>query len=134
MKTPPLIWSKQEKLSRALQEAWKLHQRGQLDQAQRRYRKILAEEPNLFDAKYLLGVLRLQQGKYVEAESHLCAAMRINPMVAAGWANLGLVYQNLGQLEDALVQYDRALAIKPGSFAALNNRGVALLGLKRPED
>ena len=40
---------------------------------------------------------------------------------------------DLKRLEDALVSYDRAIALKPDYAEAYSNRGNALLDLKRPE-
>jgi tetratricopeptide (TPR) repeat protein len=47
---------------------------------------------------------------------------------------LAIVQARLGQNEEALANYERALALRPGHAEALNNRGVALQELGRPED
>jgi Tfp pilus assembly protein PilF len=40
----------------------------------------------------------------------------------------------LGQLEDALASFDKALAIQPNYLDAINNRGLVLVALGRPEE
>ena len=46
-----------------------------------------------------------------------------NPRDAAARAALGTVYQKLGRSQEALVQYDAALAQEPKNPVALGNRG-----------
>jgi tetratricopeptide (TPR) repeat protein len=43
-------------------------------------------------------------------------------------------FRRQGQLEDALARYDQALAIQPGFFEALYNRGILLWEMKRDEE
>ena len=43
----------------------------------------------------------------------------------------GIEFQTLNRLEDALAQYDKALALKPSDIAALSNRGSVLIDLSR---
>jgi tetratricopeptide (TPR) repeat protein len=121
-------------LLQAFQQALQLHQQGRLDRAEHHYKAILAAQPNHFDAKHLLGVLRYQQGRNQEALEHISAALKLNPNSAAALSNFGLVLEKLGRSADALASYDKALALKPDYAEALNNRGIALRNLKRPAD
>jgi glycosyl transferase, family 25 len=43
----------------------------------------------------------------------------------------GVEFQTVNRLEDALAQYDKALALKPNDIAALSNRGSVLMDLGR---
>ena len=58
-----------------------------------------------------------------------------NPDLAGSISGLGNALKELGRFEEALMAQDRAIAIlSPGSdllFTALNNRGEALIGLRR---
>jgi hypothetical protein len=49
--------------SQALQQALLFHQQGKLDLAEQGYTAVLKAQPNHFDAKLLLGIIRLQQGE-----------------------------------------------------------------------
>jgi protein O-GlcNAc transferase len=108
-----------------------LHRSGNLAGAQLLYSQILEEAPRDFDALHLLGVLRQQQGRNVEAHDLIDAACRINPASPEAHSNLGIVLQELGHNEEAVAAYDRALALRPRYAEALNNRGTALRALDR---
>ena len=58
-----------------LRDAMGFHRQGVLDEAQRRYEDILAIQPNHFDARHLLGVIRFQQGRHDEALEIIRAAL-----------------------------------------------------------
>ena len=114
-----------------------MHQQGNLDQAEKVCRAILAKQPKHFDAIHCLGTLRYQQGRYSEALDYFSAALKVKPTDVAALSNFGLVHATLGQLEEALASYDKALAFKPDYAAALsllNNRGNVLRRLERPEE
>ena len=48
--------------------------------------------------------------------------------------NLGLVYSQLRRPEDAVVQFDAALALNPAHASALYGKGRALLALEREDE
>jgi protein O-GlcNAc transferase len=114
-----------------LQEAFQIHQKGLLDQADLLYRQILDQEPSNFGALHLLGVLRGQLGKHAEAISLLGKALKIKPSDFGARSNYGLALAATGRYEDAISNYDQAIAVKPDFFQAHYNRGIALAGLKR---
>src|SRR6476659_10200816 len=100
MRAPPPR-NKQGNASQLLQEALLLHQQGNLNQAELRYTMVLAAHPKQFDAKYLLGVIRLQQGRNAEALDHLRAALKLKPNSALVLSNIGLALWKLGKITDA---------------------------------
>ena len=126
--------NKQVDPSHKLQQALRLHQQGQFDQAALCYAAILKAQPNHFDAMHLLGVLRYHQGRHAEALDKIQTALKWKPTSAEALSNLGLVFGALRQPEEALASYDKALAIRPDYAEALNNRGNALQDLRRPEE
>ena len=129
-----LFKNKQANPSDMLQQALRLHQQGQFDQAALCYAAILEAQANHFDAMHLLGVLRYQQGRQAEALDKIQTALKWKPTSAEALSDLGLVFGALRQPEEALASYDKALAIRPDYAEALNNRGNALRDLKRPEE
>lgn len=115
----------------SLQQALRLHQHGQFDEAALCYAAILKTHSFHFDAMHLLGVLRYQGGHHADALAKIQTALNWRPASAEALSNLGLVFEALGQPEEALASYDRALAVRPDYAQALNNRGVVLRLLKR---
>jgi protein O-GlcNAc transferase len=131
---PPPAGSQQFSADQALQQAVQLQMQGKLDQAAVQYQEILKLWPSHFDAKHLLGIIRAQQGRNLEALELIGAAVKTNPHDAPALSNLGIVFQRLGRSESALASFDRALAMQPGHVNALFNRGLALIALGQLED
>ncbi len=110
----------------ALQQAVAFHQQGRLDDAQSLYVAILDVQPGHFDARHLLGVLRLQQGRSDEAFALISKALATNPNSPEALANAGMALQALGRHDEAVASYDKAIAVKPDFADAIFNRGNAL--------
>jgi predicted O-linked N-acetylglucosamine transferase (SPINDLY family) len=119
-----------EKLSRAVAQ----HQAGNLDNAERLYRELLAHQPADGRILYLLGGLRYQRGDFAGGAELLQGATRAIPHHAAAHATLGMALHRLGRREQALLAYDRAIAVKPDYREALNNRCLVLLEMKRLDE
>ena len=117
-----------------LRQALAFHQHGNLLDAERAYRELLAVAPEHFEALHMLGLLSYQVGRYQAAADLIRAAIRQDPNVAAAHLNLGLPLQKLGRFEEALVSYDQALCLNPEYANALLNRGNVLQDLNRSED
>jgi Tfp pilus assembly protein PilF len=76
----------------------------------------------------LLAVLSwLQSGIYANAETLYRATIARNAACWLAYNNLGLVLAASGRLDEAIVQYGNALAIRPNDAEAHNNLGNALL-------
>ena len=114
--------------------AIELHQQGQLAEAERLYRQILAEMPKHFDSLHLLGVIKGQQNEFAAAVPFFEQALRVNPDSASAFNNFGNVLQALGRHTQALASYDRSLALRPDNPKALMQRGNVLRKLKRPDE
>ncbi len=114
-------------------QAAALHQRGQLQDAEKLYLQILAATPGAFAPRHMLGVLRAQQGRVEEAGELIAAALALNPNDAGALVNYGNVLTLLGHFGEAVASYDRALGIAPDS-ETFNNRGHALQSLNRTAD
>ncbi len=78
-----------------LQKAIGCHQQGDFVEAERLYKEILAKQPDHFDAKHLLGVLRSQQNRNGEALALIGDALQTDPNSAPALSNFALV---LGRL------------------------------------
>ncbi|MCH8189505.1 MAG: 4-hydroxy-tetrahydrodipicolinate synthase [Proteobacteria bacterium] len=111
-----------------LAEAVKFHQSGQLSPAEALYREILKADPEHPRALNLLGVVRLQGGRFDDGAGLIERSVAINPGDADALNNLGQAYESLGRPDDAAGAYRRALAVDPGSAAAHINLGNVLGG------
>jgi predicted O-linked N-acetylglucosamine transferase (SPINDLY family) len=116
-----------------LRQALELHQQGRYDEAELRYRDVLALMPDNADALHFLGILEAQRGRLEAAADLIGRAVLIasdNPFIHYNYGN---VLSALNRHEEALASYDRALVLNPDDPTTLNNRGAVLHQLKRPD-
>jgi tetratricopeptide (TPR) repeat protein len=112
-----------------LQQAVRLHQQGQLDEAEAIYRQILRADPNSHRVLNLIGLAGFQRGNIADSLRDLGRAASIAPRVAKYHYDLGVVTQTHGQLAESIGHYQRALALDARSAATWENLGVALFDL-----
>jgi Tfp pilus assembly protein PilF len=112
-----------------LDNAIKLHQEGQIEDAEQAYREILAAEPNHPGALHLLGVIRQQQGRHEEALGLIGRAIKLKPDVAVYHNNYGAALLSLQRLAEAKEGFLRALKIRTNYADALANLGMAQAAL-----
>jgi predicted O-linked N-acetylglucosamine transferase (SPINDLY family) len=94
---------------------------------------VLETHSNHVYALSLLGIIKARTGHADQAAvllRQVAIAMPDNPVAHNNHAN---VLRDLGRLQEAVKNYDRALALDPGYAEAYYNRGDALLALKRPD-
>jgi tetratricopeptide (TPR) repeat protein len=68
---------------------------------------------------------------YSKAAQKFSQAIEYQSGMYQAWNYLGYTQRKLGNYQDALTAYDRALSIKPGYAEAIEYRGHAYLGLNR---
>ena len=117
-----------------LNQAVELHQRGQLEEAQTCYERILKIQPKHFDALHLMGGIATQRKDYLVSIKLITQAIEINPNNARAHFNLGLALHELKQLDSAVASYDKALQLQPNYPSALSNRNTALDALRSKFD
>ena len=117
-----------------LQDAFGLHQSGNLDDAARLYGEVLGADRKNFDALYLLGYLHLQRGENETAERLIAEALDINSQSLDAHYNRGRALLRLKRHEEAVIAFDRLLALNPVVAEAWEGRGKALLGLQRYQE
>ncbi|HEX4311360.1 MAG TPA: tetratricopeptide repeat protein [Acidobacteriaceae bacterium] len=87
-------------------------------------KKVIAENPNAFDALYLEGVLERQSGDYPAARQHLMAAVAQDPKLANLRANLGITLEQLHENVYAKLELEQAIELgdkDPETHFALAN-------------
>lgn len=111
-----------------------LHKAGRHDEAGALYRAVVERNPGNFDARHLLGIVRLQRGDAAMALACFDRALAIDPRSARALHNRGRALEALHRPGDALAAYDAALAIEPSNPEILNDRGLALRQQNRLAD
>jgi tetratricopeptide (TPR) repeat protein len=110
-----------------LDQAIALHRQGRFPEAEQAYRAILDREPENAQAGLMLGTLALDAGLPQAAVPILERAVMLEPGKADFQVQLGIGYLHSGRQDDALIAFDRALALDANSFAAHFQKGHALM-------
>ncbi|MGA3068558.1 MAG: tetratricopeptide repeat protein [Tepidisphaeraceae bacterium] len=102
------------------------HQAGQLQEAERLYRQVLAWQPEHVGALNYLGVIADAVGKRDIAVELIRRAISIHPNYADAHGSLGVALHGKGQIDEAIVAFRRAIVLRPDFIEAHNNLGNAL--------
>jgi tetratricopeptide (TPR) repeat protein len=121
-------------LAQKFDQAVKLHQAGDLNEAEKTYRDILEADPHHVHALQLLGLLCFQSGRHEPAFHFLVRAVRLKPDVASAHYNLANVLRALGRLDEAAASYRLALHYKHDYPEANNNLGSTLKAQGKLDD
>jgi len=123
-----------EKVARLRQRADEAAAAGRWREAEDAYRRILDLHCSDRNARHMLAVTQLRQGRAQEAATTLVALCAEAPGDADIRAHHGLAQQGLGRHEAALADFDSALALNPAAALALLYKGDLLLELGRAGD
>jgi len=96
---------------------------GQLDEAERSFKKLLEAQPKHFGGLNLLAVVLIQRGRPEEAERYLRRALNENSKSDSTHYNYGMVLAMLNRPAEAAEQFTKALALNP-SAETFNSRGT----------
>jgi tetratricopeptide (TPR) repeat protein len=113
-----------------IEEAYNLaqerHRAGNLAEAEKIYRQILAQNPNHDPTLNMLGVMAMQAGRPDVAAEFIRQAIVARPAAADYHLNRGAALDRLGRLDDAVAEYRQALSLKADYAQALSNLGNGL--------
>ena len=93
-------------------------QSGDLNSAEKAFRKVLAADPNAGAAYANLGVIAMRRKNWDEALKNLRKAEKLAPRMAGVRLNMGLVEFRRGNYEDALVPLQSVVRDEPRSAQA----------------
>ena len=99
------------------QQAQQAMQNRQYELAAQKFHQILQQQPTNANALHLLGICYSQQGKQQEALQYISQAIRRKPHPMY-YHNLGRVYLQLGQVEQALGCFRMATSLAPNAAEA----------------
>lgn len=119
--------SRQVSLDEGIQIALAHHRQGNYQTAEEIYTSILRVDPQQIDAMHLLGVIRCQQRRLVEAEQLLWPVIQRNPESTAFQNSWGRLLLLLGRREEALNALRKALDLSPQNPEAFFNLAEAEL-------
>lgn len=111
---------------RIFKKAMAAYERQHFGSARKMFEKLLRDEPNHLDARYLLGTLYAQQGQRQKAFHHLTIAAQLDsdsPMIKT---NLGILHQQEGNLILAEKYFLSAIRIDETLYQAHFNLAVIL--------
>ena len=114
-----------------LQDAYKLHQAGRIDEAERGYRGWLSQHPDDADGLHLLGMLRHQRGDSAEALGLVAKAYALQPDNPSLALAHGTLLRQAGDPVAASLAYFQALALDPNLGGA--HVGLGQLALDRDD-
>ena len=109
------------------------HQAGEVEDAERIYRDLIAAAPDLAAAHCNLGTLLRSSGRTAEAVAALDRAIALDPALAAAHCELAACWQAHGEPAAALASVGEAIRLDPEYAEAHANRGLFLHDAGRPE-
>jgi len=93
----------------AFQEALVLQAKGRLEEALEKCREVVERRPGVRQAQVVVAHLLARFGQYEEALEHATIAVRLADGDPAEHARRGMIYEALGDDENALADYTKAL-------------------------
>lgn len=109
-----------------LERAIQCHRIGDLAQAERLYRDVLAVRPDHAECLHLLGALCFDTGRHEEAAAAFINAIRQDPSRPVYINSLGTVLRAQGRLHEAAACFAQALRQQPLYPEACCNLGITL--------
>ena len=113
-------------MTESLQRAIAAHQSGNLAEAERLYRDVLAAEPDQVDALALLGVALDAAGDPAQAIAYIEKAIRLDPNAALFKLHLGNALMTAQRYAEAAIAFGQAILMQPHMPQAYFNFGNAL--------
>ena len=111
-------------LRNELNNGLKNHKNNNFQEAKKIYEKILIKNPKHFETNFYLGTLLAQNKVFKDSLFYLKKASEINFNLPDLHNNLGLIYRELGELENALNSISKAIELKPDYANAYSNLGL----------
>lgn len=103
------------------------------ENAEKHCMQLLKQESNNTGALLLLSSIHFQCRKFDKSALFSTMAIKQNPLLAEAYSNLGNVYKERKQLQEALENYRHAIRLKPDFIDAYVNLAAALVEVKEIE-
>lgn len=103
------------------------YQAGDYENAERHCMQLWRQDPTNTGVLLLLSSIHFQCRKYDKSAHFSTLAIKQNPLLAEAYSNLGNVYKERGQLQEALENYRHAVRLKPDFIDGYINLAAALV-------
>jgi tetratricopeptide (TPR) repeat protein len=117
-----------------LKAALHLQRQGNLQEAERFYRRVLGQEANNVHALNLLGALCVNSNRPEEGTGLIKQALLVRPDDPQALVNLALGLRQLGKIDEAIPCLEHSLSLKSDNAFAQNSLGSLLLDSGRAEE
>jgi tetratricopeptide (TPR) repeat protein len=111
---------------RGFDEAKAMLRAGRSGDAERAFKMLAVQYPQLGGVHANLGLMARIAGRYDEAVAAFEQAVKLSPQQPVFQAQLGLAYRMKGRFNDARAAYERALELDPAYADAHLNLGILL--------
>ncbi len=101
-----------------------LSEKGQFEEADTLFERILLKYPNHFLVLFNYGSMHLMRGNYVDAENLLLQTIRVNSEFAPAYSTYAYLLEKLGRIEEADEQYGKAIKQKGCAIDIYVNYGA----------
>jgi len=103
------------------------YQAGDYENAEKHSMQLWRQDPTNTGILLLLSSIHFQCRKYDKSAHFSTLAIKQNPLLAEAYSNLGNVYKEKGQLQEALDNYRHAVRLKPDFIDGYINLAAALV-------
>ncbi|KAK3924720.1 UDP-N-acetylglucosamine--peptide N-acetylglucosaminyltransferase 110 kDa subunit [Frankliniella fusca] len=110
-----------------LELAHREYQAGDYENAERHCMQLWHQENNNTGVLLLLSSIHFQCRRLDKSANFSALAIKQNPLLAEAYSNLGNVYKERGQLQEALENYRHAVRLKPDFIDGYINLAAALV-------
>ncbi len=121
-------------LAGLIKEGLQAFQSGQTEKAKAAYRQVLESDPDHAEANHMMSVFAYRDGDFENVIDFIKRAISTAPQQPIYYNNLGIAFQNLDRLDEAIANYQKALDLNPAYADAHNNLGTAFQEMERAGD
>lgn len=106
---------------------------GKSDEAISKFKQVLASDPGIVDAHFMMGNEYFKTGKYPEALEAFKKALELKPDYEFAMINMANTYRRMGKLEEALAGFEYFLKKNPDNTQVLARIGELYLAKQEPD-
>ena len=134
MKTYPSHKNKQPIIDHNFQRAIVAFEAGRPQEAALICESILQKTPKHVDALHLMGVMLSNNKQYIQALGFFNEALNLHNKNAVMYNNRANLFIELKQIELAMDDFEKSLAINPKYAEAYYNKGIAFDAINKTEE